>query len=223
MKKFGVVLIIMNMFLTGCASTYNLTEKQSDIISTYAAQVVLKHDKNYDDTLVNVPENSESNKNTQEDKTEVKENIQDNKEGVKTEEEKISLSKALGMQDIQIDYVNYELNRTYAEENALAKSSSGKKSLLIMHFNLKNITSEEKLCDILSLNPEFHVIINKDYTIKVQPSILLSDLGTYKQSIGTGETKGAVLISEAETKKFENIKSLELKVTIKGTTFYVKL
>lgn len=222
MKKFGVVLIIMNMFLTGCASTYNLTEKQSDLVSTYAAQVVLKHDKNYKDTLESISEESEDEKSAQENKTKIKENSKEVKESDK-EEKEIDLSKALGMKDIKIDYEKYEVNSTYAEGNALAKSSSEKKNLLIMHFNLKNETSATQVCDILSLKPEFHVIINKDYTIKAQPSILLSDLLTFKQSIAPGESKGAVIISEIETKKFENIDSLELKVTINGTSYYVKL
>lgn len=224
MKKFGVVLIIASMLLTGCVSTYKLTEEESDIVAAYAAYVVLKHDKKFNDTLVNIPQNTEETSSLETNNAQIEpdsnkensesENIDSETTEMAETEETVPFATALGIEGIQIDYLDFETGNTYAEGNALAKSSNTDASLLVMHFSVTNISAEDKTLDILSLNPSFEVRINKKTTINIQPTILLSDLGTYKSTIVAGETVQAVLVSEAQAQELESVDSLELWITI---------
>lgn len=232
MKKFGIVLIIVSMLLTGCVSTYKLTEEQSDIVATYASYVVLKHNKKFDDSLVNIPQESKETDNVQLEEESTQGNVEtneneteenNNSEQVEVQEEVIPLATALGLEGIQIEYENFETGTTYNEGTALAKSSSAANSLLIMHFNITNTSSEDKMLDILTLNPSFELKINKKTTINIQPTILLTDLGTYKSSIKAGETVQAVLVSEAQSQELEGVESLELWVTINDKKIKVDL
>lgn len=230
MKKFGLLILITMMSLTGCVSAYDLTEEESDVIATYAANVVLKHDKNFEDTLVNISEESDEDKIEQEETKKVENNdkieekSKNQAEETEAEEEStIPLATALGLTDFQIDFVNYETDSEYVKGTAMTMNATEGSGLLIMHFNIKNNSSQEEVCDILTLKPKFSITINDEKTVSNQLTILLNDLATYSTTVGADETVETVLISEIEKSYMDHIESLTLSVTVDGKTSKVIL
>ena len=63
LKKYGVVLLgaaIVAGTLSGCGTSMYLSEKEQNLVAEYAAQIVLKHDKNYISKLEKVTTDSET-------------------------------------------------------------------------------------------------------------------------------------------------------------------
>lgn len=135
----------------------------------------------------------------------------------------VSLKKALQLKEVSASYRNYELVSAYqASQSYMVRANSGN-DLLVLHVNLKNGTDKTAECDILSSMPSFRLTVNGEVSVTADTTILLNDLGTYQGRIRAGEKARTVLIFQLKKGAVRSIDSMELEVTVDGTTSLVRL
>ncbi len=135
----------------------------------------------------------------------------------------VSLKKALQLKEVSASYRNYELVSAYqASQSYMVRANSGNE-LLVLHVNLKNSGSKTAECDILSKMPSFTLKINDDIEAAADTTILLNDLGTWQDRIRAGEKAKTVLIFQVKKGAVKSIKNMDLEVTIGGEASLVHL
>lgn len=135
----------------------------------------------------------------------------------------VSLKKALHLRGVNAVYRGHELASAYqASQSYMVRANSGN-DLLVLHVNLKNGTDKTAECDILSSMPSFRLTVNGEVSVTADTTILLNDLGTYQGRIRAGEKARTVLIFQLKKGAVRSIDSMELEVTVDGTTSLVRL
>lgn len=216
----GVMMTLL--FLTGCGSGIEITEEESDIISQYAASLLLKYDVNYNYALmeeeqeeVTVPDEPESEvpDESEGENGSLAPDVEGNGE---QESQGSSLSQALGMDGLNFNYAGYEFADSYPTDgnisgSFLMRAEEGKK-LLILKFGISNTTSEVQKMDVLSGIPTFKVTVNGT-SVANRMTILLEDLSTTSEDVEPGKTVEKILIFQVNGDMDETVETMELLVT----------
>lgn len=219
MKRIICLLACISIGLTGCSSV-TLTAKESDMIAEYAAYVVLKHDISYnsklqDEVLETEPETTTS--------TETASGSQQGGGG-QTEEStaaqpELTLTEALGLgSGFQAECTGYEVSDLYEDEYFRFPATTNK-TLLVLHFNIKNTTQEEKECNILVNQLAFRCQINGEGKVGAQLTMLLNDLYSFKEMMAPEEVKEAVLIFQISDSYENNMESIDFIVKNNGVSY----
>ncbi len=211
-QKLSLILIggIMMSFLTGCNQVIELTESEEQIIVEYAADAVLEHLGIFQHTIVEelvVPE--------EEDVESVPEPIieptdeEEPKEGIQvvipemedvSANANISIEEFFGIDGLQITYKDYEVVKTYPEDSAddiyFSIDATEGNNLLILKFDLVNLTGEDYQANMMPYNMKFKVGINGEAQRWVLSTMLLNDLATYNEIIPVGSATEVVLARE---------------------------
>ncbi|MCR4806505.1 MAG: hypothetical protein K5857_02405 [Lachnospiraceae bacterium] len=127
-----------------------------------------------------------------------------------------NLASAIGIGDFDITYEGFEAADVYPETTgndlSFSMQATPGRKLLIVHLNVINDSSEDKVCDVLSQNVKFRVVINENKRINEQMTILLNDLKAYNDTIPAGSSADTVLVFEAEDQVIAGINTLSLVV-----------
>ena len=131
-------------------------------------------------------------------------------------DETVTMAEAIGIQDIEIDYTDYEVCGSYPanEDGSFAVSMSARdgRKLLVLHFNVSNPTDVAQECNILHAGKFYRLMVNGNVRINEQVTVLLNSLSQYEGALAPGESMDGVLIFEAENALAENISSMDLIV-----------
>lgn len=210
-----VMAFICCLSLTGCIDAMpDMTEEQQALVAEYAADLLLKHSKYYDNGLADLDKIQEAEavveepepefvEEDEEDILEDEEALQDERqEGTEeaTELTDVSLAEALDLEKIDIIFEQYEITDAYPNDNAafFVNAPQGKK-MLVMHFSLKNLSSESVECDIASIEPKIYVSVNDSGDKKAMSTpLLLDDFTTYKGTIAAEDSVSCVVITEVD-------------------------
>ncbi len=222
MNKFRWITVILTscvfVSLTGCTSAIpELTEDEQDMVTQYMADVLLKYDANYQESLL---EEEELALALEEQRQKEEEARLQAEEQERLEQEKIEASKpddietkepekkagveemadAVGVDNIEFDYLGYELTSRYpqAGENELvfAMTPTAGNELLVMKFNLANVGDSEIDLDMINLGTSYAVKINSGSYATVLTSLLENDLSTLVATVPVETGTEVVLISE---------------------------
>jgi len=222
-KRLCAMLCITTLFLGGCGMA-ELTDTESDLISEYAASVLLKYSKTYQPMLqekvyetettqeinyispaVTDPSNPQSGQNGSE-------NANTDTVVASTK----SLAEALGIagDGFQVEYTGYETTASYPNttEAYFSMTAANNKVLLVMKFNITNQSGEEKECNILAQQKGYRCQINSTERFGSQLTMLLDDLSSFKEVMADGETKQAVLIFQIPSEYEGTIERLDLTI-----------
>lgn len=244
MKKksfFSIAIAICMMALTGCADAMpDLTEEQQDMIAEYSAQQLLKYCSYYDSGIDKTAllEEPETESFVEEETTE-EPTTEEILENADAEENSETVADAVGIQNIEQDelaglleqdefeitYDKYELDASYPEdENAFFSldAPEGKK-LLVLFFNIQNMSSDEAMFDLLNTDVSFKVNFNDTGYKSNLPTLLMDDLATYEGKFAGNETKQAVLILQVDEEDVSEVESLTLQIQIADNTSQIKL
>lgn len=135
----------------------------------------------------------------------------------------VSLNQALQLNGIDAVYRKYDITSTYhASASYMVRANSGN-DLVVLYVNLKNKGSKAAECDILSKMPSFRLTINGELSVSADTTILLNDLGTYQGTIRAGNKAKTVLIFQVKHGAVKKVETMDLEVTIDGTSSQVQL
>lgn len=223
MRKAGTFLcgIAVTIFMTGCGSVMpDLTEEETEIISEYAAGVLLKYDRVSSGRLMSMSEYEEEENRKAEkeqarteekpseeeqapeesrtDDTEVIDVSQDGEAGTAAPS---TIEEYYGIQDIAIQYTGYELAESYpadteGEEVFFAMDATEGMQLLILKFTASNGGAADQTLDMLGHGARFRISINGGSGENALSTMLLNDLQTYDDVIPAGSSVELVSIVE---------------------------
>lgn len=236
-----IITILIMSILVGCGQLVDmpeLSDEDTALVTEYAVGLMLKHDARYSDKLLNEDELErakakeakqleqkrayeesaakyreelekqqieEESKNDTSDaaKAEVSENYIDN------------IASFYGIDGAQVVYTGYNLTDSYpesGEEILFAMDASPGKELLVLNFDVTNVTGASIDFDMFYRSPNLSVSVNGEKRIHFQSTLLLNDMASYMGSIEAGQTVPMILVFEISD-SIDQISSLTMKAS----------
>lgn len=233
MNRIKLLLVLVTscavFFMTGCASAIpELTEDETEIVTQYMADLLLKYDANYQSALLNEEELVVS---LEEEKEKAEEAKRQEEEQARLEAEKAEASQAddievvggnnsggdsgsgnvsangtiadmpgaLGLADVDFDYLGFEVCTQYPnDEDSLyfAMTPTAGNELLILKFNLANVSGGEYTVDMMSQSASFAISVNGESYVPALTTLLENDLSMLIATIPVESGKEVVLVTE---------------------------
>lgn len=222
MTKFRFLTIVLSsclvFSLTGCQSAIpELTEEEQDVVTQYMADILLKYDANYQDALLEEEELAialeeqrekeeaarlEAEEQERLEQEQMEENKPDDIE-INTEPsyaEVSEMASAAGIDQVEFDYLGYELVSQYpqAEDDELVfvMTPTAGNELLVMKFNLANVSGNDCEVDMINTGTSYAVKINDSSYVPVLTTLMENDLSTLITTVPVESGTEVVLISE---------------------------
>lgn len=209
-----IVLGIVSCLLTGCGNVIpELTEEESSLIVTYAADVLLENSRENTSRLMDTEaETTRRNELAEKVANLKKEQAAEEEEEKKKQEAEGSLSGTapvsvgteniagfIGLDGFQVSYDGYEIGKSYqteegAEWEPTFDAPQGR-NLLILKFKVTNISGVTAVADVLSKDMLFSVKGESGISSMALMTMLLNDFTYAQDEIGAGESKQYVLIA----------------------------
>lgn len=137
------------------------------------------------------------------------------------------IAEFLGLEGVEITYQGFELTDFYpaqaevstegteAEANLDAffsmNAAQGDK-LVILKFQVSNLSAEDKTVDLLSQNVRFRLSYNGAAKENALTTMLTDDLSTMNAVVAAGSSTEAVLVTEMPTEQAQEISSIALSI-----------
>lgn len=240
LSKKNIILLFMmigTLLFSGCASNLpEMEQEEREQIVEYAAGLLLKHNHNSTKRLVDLTmleeeagaEELSGDETTQPDDagqpggsnqlsagdeaaggTEVIDN---------TEEElpQTTIEEFFGLNNIQVNYQGFRVIDDYPEANGAdvyfsISATSGQK-LMVLEFELRNISESEVSIDMMSKNAKFKIGLNDSQTKKAMFTMLDNDFATYSGTLQGGENKTLVIICEVDEGTAQETEAVSINV-----------
>lgn len=215
---------VMTFCTVGCVKSElaKVSEEDKDLYVEYAANLILKHDKNYIDRMRYEEVTEEETTTTppvQEQTTQNPNNPsgsqnQDRPSGGVSEIK--SMNEIFGISGIDIQPNGYEVADAYPSNGSeLGMSMVAVKGykLLIYKFNVTNTSGSDVPLNMIESKASYRGIVNDSVRMNVQVTALLDAFNTYNGTIPAGSTRELVLIFQINASDTENISSVKLNVT----------
>lgn len=222
MNKFRWIITVLSacliFSLTGCTSAIpELTEDEQDKVTRYMADLLLKYDANYQDSLL---EGEELTIALEEQKEKEEEAKLQAAEQERLEQEKIEASKpddieveevpdyasvdemaeASRLENVEFDYLGYEVVSQYPEaqgdELVFAMTPTEGNQLLVMKFNMANVGGSDCEIDMIRTGTSYAVKLGEGSYAPVLTTLLENDLSTLGTTVPVESGTEVVLISE---------------------------
>lgn len=226
MKKRKIVLcgVAAALALTGCGATVpDLTQEETEIISEYAAGILMKYDKDNGSRLVDL-----SQEETAPDAEPPAQAPESDVAAAETEEAPggpgepgpaennatvidqsqteampaASIEEYYGISDFTFAYTGCELIDSYPEDSGeegavyfTMDATEGMK-LLVAKFNVTNQSGSEQTLNMMEHGAKFKLSVNGDAGKHVLTTMLLNDMQNYNAMVAAGETVELVSIIE---------------------------
>lgn len=222
-RLLSVVLLAGAFMMTGCGEEpYELQDNERAIIVNYAAHMIAKYNvkqpEGYRFVLPAEEDEADEEENpTQETQTEEEkaqdvqtqgEAAADGSEDSDDGQSSVTLSEALGLEDVQAVYTGAELVDRY--DTIIPESG---KKLLILHVTLQNRTEKAAACDILSQLPVFRAKLNGMQAVTAELAILPENLSTWEDDIPAGGSQETVILFQVNKDAGTVVEQLEMEVT----------
>ena len=228
-KMFCFALVTMACFMTACSTvTSDLTEEQGDIIAEYAADILLKYDKNYSDKYVeSEPTTDEATFGeeieftTHEASTSGKKDETGDKETTKPVEETTtkpvlsSIEQILGIDGIKVTCKDFILTDTYpndSKDNFFVMKAVKDTKLLILKLDVKNVSGKDINLNVMKTNAKYRMTVNDNNKLVAQITLLLNAFNTYEGTIKANKSEEMVLVFQTNEKSKADIKNMTLDI-----------
>ena len=219
MKKKYLLILSTVLLLPLCAclnAIPELSEEDETKVVRYMADIVLKHDQNYQARLL---DEEEKQKALEEEAFKAEQLKKIEEEEVKLKEEKaknntpdnVSTSVAtkaytpdeindyLGIDGVEFELAGEEVVDKYPQNNTnigFAFTASDSNKLMIVKFNIHNVSTDKAYVDLATVNPKFKALINDSIKVNASKVPLDDVLNFYEGTIDPGDIRQVVLIYE---------------------------
>lgn len=241
MKRIGCLLVtvIMMLGLTGCGR--ELSTEENRIIAEYAAELLLKYDRNYQSKYLDEEDTTEfiqesqtgdvsteatTEKVTTEEASEEEKKPDTEAPEAGREEENIPPSDDGSVQDIAaivgLEGISIVYNRcmfldrypSMDQDGAFIYLEADKGyKLVVVKFDMINTTSEDRQVDLLNSTLDYRLVLNESRAAKPMLTILMDDLGTFSAVVPADSEQSAVLVFQMSDTMIDKIEQLDIRVT----------
>ena len=238
MKKSWIKVLIIStvgICLTGCGNAIpEMTPQQQELVVEFAASELLKFDQKHTTKLVPLEMIQEEEESSQEDFSvleekqdpsadDVKENEESGEEGLPEDAAEVidqtqeampeSVDEFLELTGVSVTYAGHELTDSYPPEAAddifFFMSATENNKLLVLKFQVENISSESVELDFAHRQTRYKIVVNGSEQ-NALTTMLLNDMAYYKGALAAGESIELVLVGEVSNEQADQITSLEL-------------
>ncbi len=251
MKKGKVLglLAMSAMLMTGCVDHMpELTAEQSEIISEYAAGLLLKYSSNYNYKIASEEEvaaamaagqeasepeteqAAETDSGQADDGTGQETVSPETEPGSETEQNPVQLvadldfAAELGIDDLIIRYQSFEICSSFPKDNSgfSVDAAQGKK-LLVIHFDMEGLPEEDVDCNLFDHDIKMRVNINGTASAAVLSTMLPNDLASYMDVVHAGDIVDVVAVAQIDDMTEEEIQTLDLWASSDSQSCTVRL
>ena len=240
-------LIACGIFVTtGCGQVIDLTDEENHLIAEYAAELLLKYDRNYD-TRYN-PDELEDTTETMTDTdatTEATTEMVTTTEAATTEQDvpadgqttqaqpvtavdsDFDIAAFVGESRISVRYAYYMVVDSYPsyDQDGMyieVQAPEGYK-LLVLKFEVENKTNEDQAVDLYNKDVNYNIVVDNSRTTKQMLTILADDLYTYDKTIQASSREETVLLYTVSDSVANKWTDLKLQVKYGGTSAVLQL
>lgn len=231
----GLLMLSLGL-LCGCgAQIPDLTSEETELISEYAAGILLKYDKKSNTRLVELDENDLIYEKTVEEVMQEPEpatesdalydevtNLDENKDGITYSTR--GLNEIIGVNNISLYYQGYDIADTYPMDHPnayYACDASAGKTFLILNIGASNSGSESVELALNQLEIKYEIMLNENENVQVLATLSPNDIHYYKKVLESGQTDLLVLIAEISKEVAESIDTISLSITKDDMTEYI--
>jgi len=235
-----ITTILIMSVLAGCGQLVEmpeLSEEETVLVTEYAAGLMLKYDSKYsekllnEDALMKAKEKElkalEQKKAYEEAAAKYRESLEASKEEdsqaatsneasqENTENYIDNIASFYGIDGANVVYTGYSLTDSYPESGddiLFAMDASPGKELLVLNFDVMNVTGNSIDFNMFYRSPNFSLSVNDEKKVHNQSTLLLNDMATYSGNIEAGQTVPMILVFEIPDSTGE-IVSLKMKVS----------
>lgn len=242
-RSIAVLLALACMFCaSGCGQVIDLTDEENHLIAEYAAELLLKYDRNYDmrydpeattETVMTetdaTTEATTEQMATEEAVTEVTtEQAADTTQAPASSEEPVKesinttvdpdfdIAAFVGESRISVRYSYYMVTDSYPSYDQdgmyIEVQAPEGYKLLVLKFDVENKTNEDQTVDLYSKDVNYNIIVDNSRKTKQMLTILADDLYTYNQAIAASSREEAVLLYTVSDSVADQMKDLKLQV-----------
>ncbi len=236
MRRIGCLLVIVMMMagLAGCGR--ELSTEENRVIAEYAADLLLKYDKDYQSKYMNTENEPDTTATTESQTGEVSTEVTteaasdptaaENTTEVGSEEPMLPPSDDGSVQDIAeiagVDGISIQYNRcmfldrypSIDQDGAFIYLEADKGyKLVVVKFDITNKTSEDKMVDLLNTDLSYRLVMNQSKAAKPMLTILMDDLGTFSATMPADSEQSAVLVFQMAEGLVDKIERLDIRVT----------
>ncbi len=238
-KTACVATLCAVVLMTGCSSAIpDMTETETQIVAEYAANLLLKYDKNYEVKVVDTTAYHKEEERKAEEARKAAEKAAKEAEAAQKAEEAAkaessgnkeaadqkqvsSIEEFYQLQGVQIQYSGCGVYDSYPEQSGeeelfFSLGATDGRKLLVMFFDVTNVSGQEMEFNMVDMNPKFRVSVNGETAQSTLLTFLPDDLASYKGVLAANETVKTVIVTEIPTEKSGSVDSLTL--TLKSGT-----
>lgn len=238
MKKKFLLFLAAGMLvlgLAGCGENQipDLTDEEMQMVGEYAAITLMRYDASHRSRLVDyslLMETPEPEVTPEPEATKEPAGMDpvddtpvigvDSQTGTSS-----NIEETLGLPEgISITYLDYALYDNYPEgEDSFTIPATEGKKLLVLSFSVSNASGQDQTIDLRSMEPEFRITVNDDYTRRALMTMLENDLSIFKGSIPAGGSETAVLVIEVDGETANHITAITLKLKNELNSYTIQL
>ena len=214
MKRIRIFVVVLSsclaLMLSGCASAIpELTADEQNMVTQYMADLLLKYDANYQDSLLEEEELAialEEQRAKEEQELLEQEKIEESKpDEIETDVTPSyaavdSMADASNLTGVEFDYLGYDIVSQYPDaaegELVFAMTPTEGNELLIIRFQLSNVSGSDFEIDMIQTGTSYAVKINHGSYAPALTTLIENDLSTIGTVLPVESGKEVVLISE---------------------------
>lgn len=206
---------MLAFFSVGCAKLemMELTEEEKNLCVDYAANAVLKHDKNNIDRMVSVEIE------TEEETTSVQAEQSSGEAGQTTVQEEAlvtTMNDIFGLAGLDIQAAGCEVLDSYPSDGQnLGMSMVAVKGckLLVTKFHIVNTAGNDVSVNFMDSGATYKGVVNDNVKMNAQVTALLDAFNTYEGIIPAGGSQDLVLVFQINENDANSITSVKLNIT----------
>lgn len=220
------------LLLGGCgAKPYELTERETAIITDYSAHILAKYNAMQKEGLSYVEETEAVEEDSSEEKQQPQDTEADTAEsgGVAPENGESdsglaqkTLDELFGMDGVSIRYQGARLIDNGMQDSGYALNVTPGKVYLALDMIITNSGGSDVAFDILERAPKFKVTVNGDVSAQAELTFLLEDFATYQETVAAGAANASVLLFQIPESVTE-VGSLTLEAEVDGAGYQIIL
>lgn len=243
-KRLSFVLLAGSLILslTGCKNAIpEMSEENMDLVTEYAAGLLLKYDANYQPMLLDdekiaaeeearqkVLEEAERRAALETEKAAKKEKEQSERENGGSGEGQeevpagpVNIAQFLELEQVSVSCNGIEFKDTYPDSGDdlfFALNASPGCRLAIVHLTLTNTGGSDANIDIFNKEPRFKLSVNGGEYHNTMTTLLENDFSVYAGTLAPGQTVDTVLVADIKEEECSQASEAGLSIRYNGET-----
>lgn len=232
LRMTAAAAVAAMLLLGGCgAKPYELTERETAIITDYSAHILAKYNAMQKEGLSYVEETEAVEEDSSEEKQQPQDTEADTAESGEDAPEngdsdsgltQKTLDELFGMDGVSIRYQGARLIDNGMQDSGYALNVTPGKVYLALDMIITNSGGSDAVFDILERAPKFKVTVNGDVSAQAELTFLLEDFATYQETVAAGAANASVLLFQIPESVTE-VGSLTLEAEVDGAGYQIIL